>query len=152
MKDSADYLMWTCPECEAELVQKNLRHSCGDYTVEGFLHGRSERVVRLFWFFIDQWKQFGEVKLHPVKTSVSLMVKVRFARVNRVKSDSIVCHLWLKERVESEKFFKIERLGTSDYIHHFELADEAFLDNEFRALMKMAYEVGKRERGSTPSL
>ena len=137
--------MWTCPRCGAELVRKNLSHSCGDFSIEEFLSGKSDRAVRLFRFFIDQWKCFGKVKLHPVKTSVSIMTKVRFARVNRIKRDSIVCHLWLKRRLDSDKFFKIEKFGSNDFVHHFEISDESFIDDEFREFMRMAYEVGEQK-------
>ena len=137
--------MWTCPKCNAEFVQKNLSHSCGRFMVEEFLAGKSERAVQLFWFFVDEWKPIGNIKLHPVKTSVSIMNTVRFARVNRVKRNSIVCHLWLKEKVESAKFFRIEKLLPSNYIHHFEITDESFIDEEFRGFMKMAYNVGRRK-------
>lgn len=137
--------MWTCPKCGADFVQRNLSHSCGIFTVEGFLAGKSERARDLFWFFIDEWKRIGSVKLHPVKTSVSIMNTVRFARINRVKRDSIVCHLWLKEKVESSKFFRIEKLPPNDYIHHFEITDESFIDDEFRRYMKMAYDVGRKK-------
>ena len=137
--------MWTCPKCGADFVQRNLAHSCGHFTAEEFLAGKTERAIRLFWFFVDQWKHAGNVKLHPVKTSVSIMDKVRFARINRVKRNSIVCHLWLKERVESSKFFRIEKLLPNDYIHHFEITDESFVDDEFRRYMKMAYDLGRRK-------
>lgn len=136
--------MWTCPKCRTELVQKNLAHSCGNYTTEDFLRGSSPRSVELFWIFVEAWKKIGEVKLHPVKTSVSIMNKVRFARVNRIKQDSIVCHLWLKQKVESAKFFRIDQLGASDFIHHFEIADESFIDDELVRYMKMAFELGER--------
>ena len=137
--------MWTCPKCNTAFVQRNLTHSCGRFSVDGFLKGKSDHAVRLFWFFINEWKNFGEVKLHPVKTSVSILDQVRFARVNRIKRGSIVGHLWLKQECPSDKFFRIEKLGASDFVHHFEMADESSIDDEFRGFMSLAYDVGQRK-------
>jgi hypothetical protein len=137
--------MWQCPKCKAEFVQRNLQHSCGIYSVEDFLKGKTQRSIQLFWFYIHEWRKIGDIKLHPVKTSVSLLVKVRFSRVNRITKDGIVGHLWLKEKVVSGKFFKVEKLLPTDYLHHFEIKDESFIDNEFRKYMKMAYEIGERK-------
>ncbi|MGE3467015.1 MAG: DUF5655 domain-containing protein [Pyrinomonadaceae bacterium] len=137
--------MWTCPHCGAEFVQENLSHSCGHFTVDAFLRGKSQRAIELFWFFIHSWNKVGAVKVHPVKTSVSLLVEVRFCRINRVTTAGILGHLWLKERIISRKFFKVEKFRRNDYVHHFELKDESFIDDEFLKYMKMSYEIGRRK-------
>src|SRR5215813_10325430 len=115
--------MWTCPKCNALLVQRNMSHSCGDYTVEGFLDGKGDRGKELFWLFVNEYSKIGPVTLHPVKTRVAFMVEVRFAAVNKVGADFIEGHLWLRERINCKKFFKIERLK-DNYIHHFRISDE----------------------------
>ena len=137
--------MWTCPKCGAELVQRNLSHSCGAYTVAGFLDGKPERGVELFWHFVAEYEKVGPIKLHPVKTRVALMVDVRFAAINRVGKDFIDGHLWLKESIDSPTFYKIEHLGKSDFIHRFRIRDESDIDDEFRSLMRLAYKIGRRE-------
>jgi Domain of unknown function (DUF5655) len=137
--------MWTCPKCGASLVQKNLSHSCGDYTVEGFLAGKPSRGVELFWYFLNEYKKIGPITLHPVKTRIAFMVDVRFAAVNRVGKEFLDGHLWLKERVTSPKFYKIEYLGHDNYIHRFRIREEGEIDDEFRSFMRMAYEIGQRK-------
>ena len=136
--------MWTCPKCNARLVQKNMSHSCGSYTVDGFLGGKTERGKELFWLLVNEFSKIGRVTLHPVKTRVALMVDVRFAAVNKIGSDFIEGHLWLKERRHNMRFFKVERLN-NDYIHHFRISDEADIDAEFRRCMQMAFEIGQRK-------
>jgi hypothetical protein len=137
--------MWTCPKCKAQFVQKNLWHSCGDYSVEGFLKGKSERGKELFWFFVHEYQKIGPIILHPVKGRVAFMVKVRFSGVNTVGDDFIEGSFWLKEKMDSEKFFKIEHLSGNDYIHRFRIHDESFIDKEFLKYMKMAYAIGERK-------
>ena len=137
--------MWNCPKCGARLVQKNLQHSCGDYTVEGFLAGKPERGVELFWYFLREYEKLGPITRHPVKTRVALMVDVRFPAINRMGKDFIEGHLWLKEKVDHPIVYKIDHLGRDDYIHRFRIRDESDIDDEFRSLMKMAYRIGQRE-------
>jgi len=136
--------MWTCPKCNAKFVQRGLSHSCGQYTVEGLLAGKSERGKELFWFLIGEFEKLGPVALHPVKTRVALMVDVRFAAIYKIGPDHIDGHLWLRERVEHPTFRRIENLGR-DLIHHFRLKDEKDLDNGFREAMRMAYDIGRRK-------
>jgi hypothetical protein len=123
--------MWTCPQCNAQFVQKNLWQSCGNYSVEGFLKGKSERGKQLFWWFVKTYEEIGPIKLHPVKGRVAFMVKVRFSGVNKVGADFIEGGFWLKEKIDSDKFFKVEKLTESDFIHRFRIHDETFNDDEF---------------------
>ena len=81
--------MSTCPKCDALLVQKNLSHSFGSYTVAGFLAGKSERGKEFFWFFVREYEKIGPMILDPVKTRVAFMVKVRFSSVSRIEMDFI---------------------------------------------------------------
>jgi hypothetical protein len=136
--------MWTCPRCGAQFVQKNLWHSCGIFSVDDLLKGRPEPVKKLFWYFIDEFKSFGPVILHPTKTRVALMVQVRFASINRINKTALHCHLWLKRKPDSKKFYRIDILSRNDFVCHFKLEDENFIDMEFRKYMKQAYENGKR--------
>ena len=136
--------MWTCPKCGARLVQKNMQHSCGDFTVDAFLSGKSQRGKELFWFLINEFSKIGPITLHPVKTRVALMVEVRFAAINKVGREHIDGHLWLKERIDHKNFFRIERLK-NDYIHHFRIRHKSDIDDEFRRCMDMAYKIGERQ-------
>jgi hypothetical protein len=136
--------MWTCPKCQALFVQKNSAHSCVKTTVAEFLKGKPKRGVELFKHLISEFKKIGPVKLHPVKTRIAIMVDVRFAAINRIGQDSIDGHFWLKEKIKSPKFFKIEQVGKSDFIHRFRLSDESQIDAEFRKHMKAAYAIGQR--------
>ena len=137
--------MWTCPKCKAQFVQKNLWHSCGDFSVDDFLKGKSERGIELFWYFVNEYKKIGNIILHPVKTRIAFMVKVRFSGVNKIGKDFIEGAFWLKEKIQSPKFFRIEHISSNDYIHRFRISDETDIDVEFRKYMKAAYDIGERK-------
>jgi hypothetical protein len=137
--------MWTCPRCSAQFTNKNTWHSCGDYSVESFLKSKPEKMKTLFWFIVDEFRRYGPLILHPAKTRTALMIQVRFASVNRISKKAIHCHLWLKRKPDSKKFYRIDTLSRNDFICHFKISDESFIDTEFRKFMKQAYENGKRE-------
>jgi hypothetical protein len=137
--------VWRCPACGAGFVQRNLAHSCVRTSLAAFLREKPRGGVRLFRRLVAEARKLGPVTLHPVKTRVALMVEVRFAAVYRFGEDAIDGHLWLKQRVDSGKFRKIEDLLGKDFIHHFRMEAPAFLDDEFRRYLAMAYAIGRRE-------
>jgi hypothetical protein len=137
--------MWTCPRCGAQFTNKNTWHACSDYSVESFLKSKPENMNLLFWFIVDEFRRYGPLVLHPAKTRVALMIQVRFASVNRIGKQAIHCHLWLKRKPDSKKFYRIDTLSRNDFICHFKITDESFVDTEFRKFMKQAHENGKRE-------
>jgi hypothetical protein len=137
--------LWTCPRCGARFVTRNMSHGCGDYTVDGFFDGKPSEARALYDALVRVVGEHGPFEQVPTKTRIAFMVRVRFAAVNRVRRDgSLVCHMWLKRRVESPRFTKVELLGRSDWVHHIVLRSEAELDEELRALMREAYDVGRQ--------
>ena len=137
--------MWTCPKCDAAFTQQNLSHSCVRRTVDDFLKGKPDRGVELYKYFVEEYRKLGPVIEHAVKTRIALMVQVRFAAVNKIAKDHIDGHLWLKEHVDSAKFYKVEHLGVNDHIHRFRLYSESDIDSEFRGHMGLAYQIGQRK-------
>jgi hypothetical protein len=135
--------LWTCPRCGARFVTRNMRHGCGEYTVDGFFEGKPPEARALYDALVRMVAELGPFEQVPTKTRIAFMVRVRFAAVNRVRRDgSLVCHVWLKRQVESPRFTKVELLGKSDRVHHFVLGSDADVDDELRAWMHEAYDVG----------
>lgn len=128
----------------ARFVQKTPWHSCGIFSVDDLLKGESQKSIGLFRNLVTSFKEIGPVTLHPAKTRVALMVQVRFASINRLGKDFINGHLWLRKKPGSKKFYRIDVLSRNDFICHFKMEEEGFIDMEFRKYMKQAYENGKR--------
>jgi hypothetical protein len=136
--------LWTCPECGAAFVTRNLSHSCVRRSVEQFFADKPKAGVVHAKSFISEARKLGPVRLHAVKTRVALMVEVRFAAINRIGADLMKGHLWLKERCESPRFDRIETLGR-DFVHHFEVSARRPIDDELRRCLAMSYAIGCRE-------
>lgn len=139
--------VWTCPECRAKLVTRNLSHSCVRRTAREFFAGKPKAGVALAKAFIAEARKLGPVTLHPVKTRIALMVDVRFAAIYRINEAAIRGHLWLTERldVEAPWLVKIEPLGKRDVLYHFELSATKPIDDKLRALLQRSYAIGRRE-------
>jgi len=139
--------MWTCPKCNHKFYNKNQQHSCGHYTVADFLDGKTEKAIGLFNTFLAKYKTIGSYELHPVKTRVALLCKMRFASINRLRADHLDGHLVLTAPAtdHGELFYKIDNLDNRFHVHHFRIYKTSDLDGAFECYMRMAYEVGGRK-------
>jgi hypothetical protein len=133
--------LWTCPSCGQSFVTRNMPHSCCRLTEDEFFRGREAQraLYRALLAFIERC---GPVTVNINKTRISFQGRARFACVDRVTKDGLVCHVWLKRRLENPRFIRIEALPPGDFVHYFRLTDAAQLDDEAAAWIAEAYEVG----------
>ncbi|MFB9842467.1 DUF5655 domain-containing protein [Mucilaginibacter ginsenosidivorans] len=137
--------MWTCPKCGHPFFNKNQSHSCGSYTVDDFLKDKPAQSVELFHTFLAEYQKIGPFQLHPVKTRVALLTKMRFCSVNKIGPDYIGIHLVLTAPFEHTLcFYKIDNLANRFFVHHARLYDAEDISAELIYYMRMAYEVGNR--------
>jgi hypothetical protein len=138
--------MWTCPKCGHKFVNRNQSHSCGHYTVEDFLRGKSDLAKKLFNDFLSSYRTIGPFELHPVKTRVALLTKMRFCSINKIGQDYIDCHLVLREPYKDAPcFHKIDNLADKFFIHHFRIRSKKEINAGLKRYMRLAYEVGERK-------
>lgn len=141
---ASDAELWTCPRCGARFVTRNLWHGCGDYSIDGFFEGAPARLRELYDAWVSLVGEFGPFEQVPTKSRIAFMVRVRFAGVVRVRKDGLLCGFWLKRRIDSPRFSKVEHLGRTDWIYQFVLRDEDELDDEVRDWIREAYDVGRQ--------
>lgn len=138
--------MWICPKCKHKFYNKNQSHSCGHYSVDEFLAGKPLNCVELFEEFLRVYREIGEFEIHPVKTRVALLTKMRFCSINKIGKDYIDIHLVLtKAYSEIFCFFKIDNLEKRFFVHHTRIKEKEDISEELKYFMKLAYEVGLRK-------
>jgi hypothetical protein len=98
----------------------------------------------LFESFLAFVRQNGEVDVVVQKTRICFQVRVRFAGVI-VRKRWLECGLWLKRRIESPRFSRIEHLTRNDWIYYFPLTDSGQLDAELATWLHESYAVGRQE-------
>jgi hypothetical protein len=136
--------LWSCPKCGAKLVARNLSHSCGDWSVDRFLDGKSESERALYDAFSAAIARCGPYHLAPAKTRVAFLAQVRFASVNRISRGTMDIHFVLPSALASPRFRRVEQVGKL-FVHHVRVTDVADIDDELRGWLARSYvEYGER--------
>ena len=137
--------MWSCPLCHQRFVNTNQMHSCNDKTLNDFLKGKSEHTVSLFWYFVQQYYQVGNVTIHPTKSMIAFAAKTRIAYITRLGKDFVdITFPFDKPYNDNLCFHKIAQVpGQQQFNHHFRMYRREDVNDEVRAFMKLACENGK---------
>ncbi len=136
--------LWTCPKCKRRFVNLNQTHSCGSYTVEQHLRGRSSNVVSLYEQFVALVKRCGPVTVVSAKTRIGFQVRMIFSTLSLSKS-GLACHVVLSRRLENPRFTRIQSLSPRNHVHYFRIRSVEDLDDEVAGWLREAYEVGEQK-------
>jgi hypothetical protein len=104
------------------------------------------RARQLFDAYVAALEREGPITISVSKTRIEIMTRARFTGAV-VRRDYLRSSLWLKRRVDSPRFVKIEHFGGKDWGHTFEIRDERDLDEELMALLREARRVGDQDAG-----
>ena len=137
--------LWRCPECAREFVMPNMPHSCGQFSVDQFLEGKSAYAIQLYDRFSEFIHACGPVKIAPAKTRIGFQVRMIFAAVNRLTDRGLRAHVVLTRRLENPRFTRIEMMTPKCYVHHFTLQSLNDCDDEVQSWLCEAYKVGSQE-------
>lgn len=137
--------LWTCPQCSRQFVTQNMPHSCGPYSVEQFLTGKSQHAIMLYQRFAALVQTCGPLRVAPAKTRIGFQVRMIFAAVNKLSDRGLDAHVVLARRLDSPRFRRIESLAPNSHVHHFRIASLDELDEEVAGWLQEAYRVGAQE-------
>jgi hypothetical protein len=141
--------LWTCPDCGKQYVTRNLWHSCVVVDLDTHFVGKP-RARQLFDAWLAAVESTGPVTVSISKTRIEFMTRARFTGAI-VRRDYLKSALWLKRKADSPRFTKVEQLGKSDWLHHFEIHDESDIDDELMALVREARLVGDQAARARPA-
>ena len=136
--------MWTCILCNQEFINTNQAHSCRAKELSELLAGKSQNTIALFHHLVSEYRQIGEVTLHPAKSMISFAARKRFAYVINLGKNFVDVVFPLKQAYTDNLCFnKIKPVpGSNDYNHHLRLYFTNDLNDEVRKYMKIAYNAG----------
>ena len=120
-------------------------HSCGRYSVEQFLAGKSAHAVSLYKHFSALVNECGPVQIAPAKTRIGFQVRMIFAAVNKLSEYGLDAHVVLTRRLQGSRFTRIEKMTPRCYVHHFRVESLDELDDEVKSWLREAYRVGTQE-------
>lgn len=139
--------LWQCPKCGQQFVSKNLWHSCFTQSLDQFFQGKNPKLKRLYQDYLQFVEKIcGKVIVNVNKTRISFQLKTRFAGVPRVTKDELICGFWLKKKIESPRFSKVEFIPPDNYVYQFRIKDKKDLDKEVASWITQACLVGNREK------
>jgi hypothetical protein len=123
-------------------------HSCVRFTAAHFFRDADPRLARLYRDFLKFVRQIGPVTVNVTKTRISFQSRVRFAGVAAVRKDALIAGFWLKRRIHSPRFVRVEFIPPDNYVYQFRLLTASDLDSEVQGWLREAYEVGAQRYSS----
>ena len=122
--------LWTCPKCNQTFVTKNLWHSRLNLPVEDFFVNANPISRKLYNALLKVIKSFGPITVNRVKSGINFQARVRFAGVSKITKKGLICGFWLKRKIASPRFTKVEFIPPNNYIYRFLLTSAKDLDTE----------------------
>lgn len=93
----------------------------------------------------------GPYSIVANKTRLAFMVRVRFAGMSAVSDRGMSFSFWLKQRIESSRFRKVDHYGGDDWGYHLRVTSLDELDDEVQSWLCLAYEVGCQRASTEPT-
>jgi hypothetical protein len=138
--------LWTCPRCRRQFANRNQSHSCGRFTVEQLLDGKSPEVVELYDRLADLVQRCGEVVVAPTKTRVLFKVRTVFATV-AVSTNWLDVLFVLGRRLRHRRIKKAQE-EYPGVVHFLRIEKAEDLDDDLAGWLQEAYDHRKqKDRG-----
>ena len=131
--------VWTCPNCGARLISKNLWHSCGNFTIEDLFARARPEVIELARQYVSLLRSLGDVQVIPQKTRLVCVARVRFAGLYPRKTGfraGFALRRWLRH----PRIVKTADYGPRWRGHFVDIQSEGDLDNELRAWLQESHD------------
>jgi AcrR family transcriptional regulator len=137
--------LWECPLCRRTFANRNQSHTCRPLgELDAHFRGKDEVVREIFDRIVEVVQALGPVEVLAEKTRIALHTRMSFAafmpRVHWLDG-----HVVLAERLDSERFTKIEVYSPHNVLHAFRLRDPAEVDAEVIDWFTRAYAVGRQQ-------
>jgi hypothetical protein len=133
--------LWRCPDCGRAFANRNQSHSCGRHDLAHHFLGKPPEIRRLYDAVVACVKAIGPVRVVPEKTRIAFQVRMSFAQV-APRRQWLDGHVVLARRFEHPRFRSVQTFSPRNHLHTFRLTSLADIDDDFRAWMVEAYDVG----------
>jgi hypothetical protein len=118
-------------------------NSGSEWTIEDHLRAGTDSTVALFRRVEAAIESFGPVSLSVSKSSVTFKGSRRGFAGARPTSKGVVGYFDIMRELPSDRrLHGISPYGSNLFVHHYRLAEDADLDEEFVSWLREAYAVG----------
>ena len=135
--------LWVCAHCGRGFANRNQRHACGTWTLEGHFENRDPIVRAIFDAFLAMLEEAGPVTVLPEKTRIAFQSRISFAQLT-VRHAWVTGHFVLARRLDHPSISRIESLSARNHVHHFRLDSPAAIP-ALRGIAAEARRVGDQQ-------
>ncbi len=147
MSTSGQKPLWTCPECGAKFVSRNIYHSCGRATLEDWKARMGPGARRLYDRFEAMIAACGPYHVGPAKTRIAFLGRVRFAGIQSLSERGMTCTFALPEPLDSPRFARVWEVAPRWWGHRLRITEPEQLDEEVQEWLRESYRLmGMQER------
>ncbi|TCM50282.1 DUF5655 domain-containing protein [Kribbella sp. VKM Ac-2568] len=137
--------LWSCERCGRRFANRNQSHTCralGD--LASHFHGKDPAVRETFDQIVEVVQGLGPVEVLAEKTRIALHARMSFAAFTP-RIHWLDGHVVLAERLDSDRFTKVEVYSPRNVLHAFRLRAPSEVDAEVIDWLTRAYAVGRRQ-------
>jgi hypothetical protein len=139
MKRDSRRPLWTCPRCGLKFVTRNLWHSCGNATLDGWRARMGPRARALYDRFEAMIAKCGEYHVSPAKTRIAFLGRVRFAGVTGLSERGMTCAFALPDPLRSERFISVREVAPGWWSHRLRITEPGQLDRQVQSWLRASY-------------
>ena len=121
--------MWTCPECNRQVRNKNQSHSCVRITVDSHFERKQPHVRLLFDALVERLRDIEPFYIHAVKSKIYLGRNSHFLGMVPMK-DSLRISFARSGILDHPDVEKSVKCGPNLYEHYFRLRSEEDITDE----------------------
>ena len=140
--------LWTCPDCGARFVTKNMWHSCGRWTEDEHFVSVEPHLRDLYERFKEMVGVCGPFTVVPTKTRIAFMVRMRFAGCT-VRKSFLRAGFILGRRLEDPRFVNIDEFSAGSFGHYFRIETSIDLEDPLQDWLCEAYSYGRQDHLTT---
>jgi len=136
--------MWKCDECGRTFANLNQTHTCAPLgTLDTHFAKRSPELRRLFAALAKAVRACGPHEVLAEKTRISFHRRMSFISVY-LRKDHLILGIVLAQRIEHPRFDSVQTFSPRNHLHNLRLRSVAEIDNDLRAWIRAAYDVGEQ--------
>lgn len=137
--------LWSCPRCGRRFANRNQLHACGPLgELDAHFAGKDPGVRETFDRIVELVRELGPFDILAEKSRIAFHARMSFAAFTP-RAHWLDGHVVLAERLESNRFTKIEVYSARNVLHAFRLRDPGEVDDELASWFTHAYAVGRQE-------
>lgn len=128
------------------MLQKIFGIPAQKQSVDDFFKNKNPQLRKLNNAYLKLARRiYPKVIINVDKTRISFQARTCFAGVSETTKDTLYGGFWLKHKITSPRFTKVEFIPPNNYVYRFPIKDISDLDEEVTSWIKDALKVGQQE-------